>query len=76
MLRLKNWLAYQRTFTLAERWNLLGEKMQMKAAWLLPKSVTMWAAVRVGAHATQGEYGDTVVPELTFMDALKRWETA
>jgi hypothetical protein len=33
----------------------------------------MWAAVRLGAHATQGEYSNTVVPELTFVDALKRW---
>jgi len=28
------------------------------------------------AHATTGEYGSTVVPELTAMDALKRWEGA
>jgi len=45
-------------------------------AQLLPKSVVMWAFIRVGAHATTGEYGSTVVPELSMMDALKRWETA
>lgn len=53
-----------------EQW---AEKLAMKIAWLLPKRVVMWAYVRVGAHATTGEYGNTVVPELSMMDALKRW---
>ncbi len=26
------------------------------------------------AHATQGKYGTTIVPELSMMDAIKRWE--
>ncbi len=51
----------------------LWDKFCMKAAWLLPKRVVMWAAVRLMAHATQGEYGTQVVPELLAMDALKRW---
>lgn len=42
-------------------------------AWRLPRRVVMWATVRVGAHATTGQYGKTVVPELTFTDALSRW---
>lgn len=52
------------------------EKFWMFVAWRMPKTLVMWCAVRVGAHATQGEYGDQVVPELKFMDGLKRWETA
>ena len=44
-------------------------------AWRLPKSLVMWSYIRVGAHATTGQYGDTVVPELSMMDALKRWDT-
>lgn len=43
--------------------------------WRLPKSIAYWSAIRVGAHATTGEYGNTIVPELAYMDALKRWET-
>jgi len=50
------------------------EKLAMKIAWLLPKRVAMWAAIRVGANATQGEYSNQIVPELSFMDALKRWD--
>ena len=43
-------------------------------AWKLPRKLVMWCAVRVVAHATTGVYGDQIVPELTAMDAIKRWE--
>jgi hypothetical protein len=49
------------------------EKLTMKAAWMLPKRLAYWCAIRVIAHATQGEYGHQIVPDLTAMDALKRW---
>jgi hypothetical protein len=45
--------------------------------WLsyqLPKRLVYFAAIRLGAHATTGQYGSTVVPELTFMDAVGRYE--
>jgi hypothetical protein len=45
----------------------------MWIAWRLPRPLVMWAAYRVGAHATQGQYGSTEVPKLTFMDAMARW---
>jgi len=45
-------------------------------AWRLPRRLVMWAALRVVAYATQGDYSDTVVPDLTAMDALKRWNEA
>jgi len=49
------------------------EWLGMKLAWMLPRYIVMWASVRMIAHATQGEYGNTIVPELSAMDALKRW---
>ncbi len=55
------------------------DKVSMWGAWHLPKRAAMWAAVRVVAHATQGPrgiYGDTVVPNLTAMEALRRWDNA
>ena len=52
----------------------LLEKLQMAVAWKLPRSIAYWTAIRVGAHATQGQYSNQVVPDLKFMDALKRWE--
>jgi len=51
----------------------LREKVLVFIAWHLPKSVAMWAYIRVGAHATTGEYSDTIVPELGMMEALRRW---
>ena len=48
----------------------------MKVAWLLPRRVVTWCYVRVGAHATTGKYGNTIVPELSMMDALGRWDDA
>lgn len=43
-------------------------------AWRLPRPVVKWAFVRVAAAATTGVYERTVVPELSMMDALKRWD--
>lgn len=49
------------------------EKLWIKLAWLMPKKLVYWCAIRLGANATQNEYSNQVVPELKFMDALKRW---
>ena len=43
-------------------------------AFKLPHGLVKWATIRLIAHATQGRYSNQVVPELTAMDALKRWE--
>lgn len=43
-------------------------------AWRLPKYLVYWAAIRLIAFATSGKYGNTIVPELSAMDALDRWE--
>ncbi len=50
------------------------EKFWIKLAWLLPHQLVMWSTIRVGAHATQGKFENQIVPELNFMDALKRWD--
>lgn len=51
-----------------------GDAMVRKIAWRLPRRLVMWCYIRVGAHATTGRYENTVVPELSMMDALKRWD--
>jgi hypothetical protein len=48
--------------------------MWKKLAWILPKKLVYWAAIRLIANATQGKFSDQIVPELTAMDALQRWE--
>lgn len=45
-------------------------------AWHLPHRVVAWAGYRIGAQATQGKYSQQLVPELTYIDAMKRWEEA
>lgn len=54
--------------------NRFREWFWKELAWLLPKNLVMWATIRLIAHATQGKYGTTIVPELTAMEALERWE--
>lgn len=50
------------------------DQLLLGIAWRLPKELVTWCFVRVVAHATTGPYGDTLVPHLTAMDALKRWD--
>jgi hypothetical protein len=39
----------------------------------LPRKLVYWAAIRLMTNATTGKYSNQVVPELTCLDALKRW---
>jgi len=55
------------------RYHVLKEKIIMSIVWALPRRLIYWCAIRFGAHATTGKYSNTVVPELTFTDALNRW---
>lgn len=50
------------------------DRLIQELVWRLPRRIVYWCAIRVGAEATTGQYGNTVVPELKYMDALKRWE--
>lgn len=50
------------------------QKLPYKIAWIMPRWLVFYCAIRVIAHATTGKYGNQVVPDLTAMDALKRWE--
>ncbi len=49
------------------------DRIARAVAWSLPRRVAYWAAIRVGAHATTGDYGEQEVPALLFTVALKRW---
>lgn len=44
-------------------------------AWHLPRAVVAWATVRVAVHGTTGAYSSQIVPELTVVDALRRWDS-
>jgi hypothetical protein len=55
-------------------WSEKRERLDRWAANVLPRRIAYFAAIRVGAHATCGQWGNQVVPDLRFMDALQRWE--
>jgi hypothetical protein len=64
------WWKYDARWYL-DRW---AEKALMALVWRLPRRLVYWCAIRVVAHATQGPYSAQIVPDLSAMDALKRWE--
>ncbi len=51
----------------------LRRKLAIKIAWALPRWLVYWCAVRVGANATGMKHPHQAVPDLLFMEALKRW---
>ena len=51
----------------------MKEKIILWFIWKLPKCVIYWASIRLIAHATTGQHSNTIVPELSAMDALQRW---
>ena len=52
------------------------EKIWVWLAWKMPRKLTYWCAIRVAAHATQGQWSSQIVPDLTALEALKRWDMA
>jgi hypothetical protein len=55
-------------------WRHYGrDRFWMRVAYWLPSRLVYFASVRMIAHATTGEYGATIVPELSAMDAIDRW---
>lgn len=56
---------------LYRRW--LADSLWRNVAGRLPRRLVMWCGYRIIVHATTGAYGQTLVPELTAMDAMKRW---
>lgn len=52
----------------------MRERFLVWFAGILPRGVVYWCAIRLIAYATVGRYSDQVVPELTALEALKRWQ--
>jgi hypothetical protein len=51
----------------------MRDKISLWIAQHLPRRLVYWCAVRVGSHGASNP-PSTVVPEMTMMDALQRWE--
>lgn len=52
---------------------IMKQTILMKLAWLMPKSLAYWCAIRVFVSATNGKYSNEEVPALRCSDALQRW---
>ena len=55
-------------------WLRPKEKFLLWLAFRLPRKLVAWVGVRIVAYATTGKYSSQIVPELTAMEALKRWD--
>lgn len=49
------------------------DKLWLKVASKLPRRLVYWASIRLMTNATAGDYSQQDVPDLTAIDALKRW---
>ncbi len=52
---------------------VIKEKLQLWFAWRMPRWLVYYCSIRLMSSATTGKYSNTIVPELTAMDALDRW---
>lgn len=52
----------------------LQHKAWMWLVWRLPRRLIYFAVIRVWAHGTMGQYGNTRPDDLGWNEALKRWE--
>lgn len=57
-------------------WRWWHDRLPQWISYHLPKRVIYWCSIRVGAHATLGEFKTKVVPELTFMEAIQAWDNS
>jgi hypothetical protein len=51
-----------------------NDKFWLWAARRIPKTLRYYCCIVAGAEATSGKYDTTIVPELTFVEFLKRVE--
>ena len=70
--KIKKYLVYN--LEIPYRLEKLSTKLWLWAARQVPKKLVYWILIHVGAKTTTGKYSNTIVPEMTFMDALDRWE--
>ena len=52
----------------------MKDRMCLWLAYRLPRTLVKWASIRLVASATAGEHSSQIVPELTAIEALRRWQ--
>lgn len=56
------------------RWVRLVDVIAEVVAACLPRRVVYHATIRLGAAASTGPFSDTVVTDLLFIEAVRRWD--
>jgi len=62
-----------------DRRYLVNRQLDKLKWWLadkLPNTIKMRVFMLIVGRATTGKYSNTIVPDLTAMEAIKRWEDA
>jgi hypothetical protein len=62
------------SFPLRMAWHERREHAWRWLAWHLPHELVSWAVIRLWAHGTTGEYGNTHPDELQWGEAMRRWD--
>lgn len=72
-MTLSELIAYERTFSIAERCSRAKEKAAMFVAWhLLPKLVRKWVVIRAHADATTDRFGNVHPGDVTAFQLTER----
>jgi hypothetical protein len=64
-----HYLWYDRNYIAGKKWENFLRWLSRK----IPEKIVMFSYFNVLSVATTGKYGDTIVPDLTAMDAIQRW---
>ena len=55
-------------------WRQKKEKFWSWLSRRMPRVLVYHCTIRVGVHGTTGKHETTVVPDVTYMEILKRWD--
>jgi hypothetical protein len=74
ILPVRYWLFLRYPREMWGAWRLVQEeKFWLWFVWKLPRTLIYWAVIRMWAHGTMGIYDNTTPNELTWGEALERW---
>lgn len=50
------------------------ERILIRVAWWMPRSLVYWCGIRMFVGATSGEHSKDILPEMLAMELFQRWE--
>lgn len=68
------WIIFDNEIGEKEMKKIMKDKMWLKISHCMPRTLVLWCAMRLLAHATSGKWDNQIVSELKIFDALDRWD--